>query len=549
MKKIIFLIIASLLVIGLVLPGCEGEGEGELPRERPLVAGEITIGVTGPMDDIQGEHHLAGAEMAVADIGGIMVGTTNYTLKLKAINTNEVHGPPGDGYSALLADIGNVDFVVGGFRTEAVYSYREVAMDEEVLFFNCGSATEFLQNSVVTDYARYKYWFKATPYNETFLVTSLLKMTGAAAKGLRDVMVGYDGAVNTDYKIGTGPDYTLRVAILVENLAWAHGIVATAAMMLPDLLLDSQNITMDVVGIWRPSSTATDLTTEFTAIAAKKPHIVFTAFSGPVGVAYSKDRPSLLPHVMTIGINVEGQSKNQWTATSGGCAYDMFLDTWAEGVNNTAMTSDFFTDFVATYEDYPTYTAGTYDAIHALQAALEATDSFAPADLIAWLEDPANALTGVGAKSTTYYPAGTGALVEGKTSLSEAQAIAIYPHLQVLKDLGSWTYDETEWLVGPHTRHDTVYGSEYQTGLGAIWEPGGTKVGWWPAYAAGTPPGGLAGLLAYLGSLSAPVAKGTADALWAAGVLDNYGYWSWKYPGAVDIGPYLIGIVTSYFVF
>ena len=35
MKKIIFLIIASLLVIGLVLPGCEGEGEGEgeLPSE------------------------------------------------------------------------------------------------------------------------------------------------------------------------------------------------------------------------------------------------------------------------------------------------------------------------------------------------------------------------------------------------------------------------------------------------------------------------------------------------------------------------------------
>ena len=550
MKKIVFLIIASLLVIGLVLPGCEGEGEGELPRERPLVAGEITIGVTGPMDDIQGEHHLAGAEMAVADIGGIMVGTTNYTLKLKAINTNEVHGPPGDGYSALLADIGNVDFVVGGFRTEAVYSYREVAMDEQVLFFNCGSATEFLQNSVVTDYARYKYWFKATPYNETFLVTSLLKMTAGAAKGLRDVMVGYDGAVNPDYKIGTGPDYTLRVAILVENLAWAHGIVATAAMMLPDLLLDSQNITMDVVGIWRPSSTATDLTTEFTAIAAKKPHIVFTAFSGPVGVAYSKDRPSLLPHTMTIGINVEGQSKNQWTATSGGCVNDMFLDTWALGVNITALTHDFFTDFEATYLDYPTYTAGTYDAIHSLQAALEATDSFDPAVLIAWLEDPANAQTGVGAKSSTYYPAGTGALVEGKPSLSEAQVLAIYPHLDYLKSFGSWTYDETEWLVGPHTRHDTVYGSEYQTGLGAIWDSGGTKVGWWPAYAAGTPPGGLAGLLAYLGSLpNDPTRKAVADALIDGGVLDNYGYWSWKYPGAVDIGPYLIGIVTSYFVF
>ena len=487
--------------------------------------------------------------MAVAAIGNVTVGATTYTLKLKEIDTNEVHGPPGDGYSAMLADIRNVDFVVGGFRTEAVTSYREVVMDEKVLFFNCGAATEMLQKSVVLDYDRYKYWFKATPYNETFLVTSLLKMTGAAAKGLRDGLAGYNDLVNAEYKIGTGPDYTLRVAILVENLSWAHGIVATASMMLPDLLLASQNITMDVVGIWRPSATATDLTAEFTAIAAKKPHIVFTAFSGPVGVTYSTQRPTKLPHAMTIGINVEGQSKNQWTATSEGCAYDMMLDTWAEGMNITALTHDFFTDFVTTYEDYPTYCAATYDAIHALAAALEATDSFAPADLIAWLENPANALTGVGAKSTAYYPE-PGITIDAETgeyALSEAQAIAIYPHLQVLKDLGAWTHNQTEWLVGPHTRHDTVYGSEYQTGIGVIWDPGGTKVGWWPVYVSPFP-NNMATLLGYLDSLEPAVAKATALAFIAGGLLDNYGWWGFSYPGTVSIAPY-IGAIVGWFCF
>lgn len=538
MKKIVFLIIASLLVIGLVLPGCDGNGAWVRPR--PVVAGEITIGVAGPMDDIQGEHHLAGAEMAVAEIGTVMVGATNYTLKLKEINTNEVHGPPGDGYSALLADIRNVDFVVGGFRTEAVYSYREVAMDSKVLFFNCGAATESLQHSVVDDYTRYQYWFKATPYNETFLVMSLLKMVATAAKGLRDGLVGYNDYVNADYKIGTGPDYTLRIAIVAESLSWAHGIVATAAMMLPTLLVDSQNITFEVVGIWRPSSTATTLATDFTTIAAKKPHIVFTAFSGPVGVAYSKERPSLLPHAVTIGINVEGQSKNQWTATSGGCAYDMMLDTWAEDVDITTLTEDFFTGFVAEYLDYPTYCAATYDAIFSLKRALETTDSLDPAVLIPWLENPANAAEGTGAKKTAYYPAGA-TTVGDDTALSEAQVLAIYPHLQDLKDWGAWTYNVTQWLVGPHTRHDTVYGSEYQTGLGVIWEPGGTKVGWWPAHAAGFPWGlyGVSGVLAYIESLPEAYRGPAAEAFIDAGVLDNYGYWLWRYPGAVDIADYI----------
>lgn len=543
MKRIVFLIIASLLVIGLVLPGCDN---GVTPRERPVVAGEITIGVAGPMNDIQGEHHWAGAEMAVADIGGIMVGATNYTLKLLKIDTNEVHGPPGDGYSAMLANIAKVDFVVGGFRTEAVTSYREVAMDDEVIFFNCGAATEMLQKSVVLDYDRYKYWFKATPYNETFLVTSLLKMTATAAKGLRDGLAGADSAVLADYKIGTGPDYTLRVAIIVESLSWAHGIVAKAVELLPELLLATQNITMEVVAVKRPSATAVTLVSDLQAIAEEQPHIIFTSFSGPVGVAFSKERADYVHPAMVIGINVEGQSLAHWTATAGGCEYDMMLDTWAVGVNQTSLTKDWFEQFVTDYEDYPTYTAGTYDAIFALKEAIETTGvGLDPAKIITWLEDLDNAREGVGAVKTAFYPM-PGVTIDAETgeyALSEDQVLDYYPWLDGLCiEYGvactkTWAYDQTEWLVGPHTAHDTVYGPGYQTGIGVIWYEG-AKVGWWPLVAPG--------LESFAGLPPEYIPAPYQAALWFNKLLDNYGNWNFEYDGNGSIAGYL-GTIVPWF--
>lgn len=159
MKRIVFLIIASLLVIGLVLPGCT-------PAEENI----IKIAVCGPLTDIQGENHLAGAEMARDEInarpGKVTINSTEYTIQLVSVETNEINDTSGaTGASALAAKIDQVDFVVGGFRTEAVAVYREVAMDNKKIFMDCGAATGALQYRVVTNYAKYKYWFKATPYN------------------------------------------------------------------------------------------------------------------------------------------------------------------------------------------------------------------------------------------------------------------------------------------------------------------------------------------------------------------------------------------------
>jgi branched-chain amino acid transport system substrate-binding protein len=504
MKKIVFLIIASLLVIGLVLPGCDGNGEPDFEQY-------ITFGVAGPMDDRQGEHHWAGAEMARDEInddgaGGIDVGGTIYGVDLVEIDTNEVSGTPAEGVNAMNAHIDEVDFVVGGFRTESVVAYKEVAMEAEKIFMNCGAATASLQYDVVEDYDTYKYWFKATPYNEIFLVKSLLKMMGTIGGIWKATIQGAGSAVEDDYELG-GSDQ-MRVAIIAEQLTWANAMVTTAEYYLGTVMGHNVTITK------RPSATATDITTELNDIAATKPHIIFTILSGPVGLTYSKQRAELDIPALSLGINVEGQSKGAWLATNQGCQYDIMLDTWAEDMAVTSKTVAWFDDFVDKVGDYPLYNAATYDAIFALKQAIEATDSLSAATLIPYIET--HSYTGVGAK-TAYYPQPANLVTADSGppyyaeiySFNETQITDIY-------DLDSygWSWNVTQWYcasyagAGPHITHDTVYGVGYQTGIGSQWQDG-AKVGIWPVY------------------LDDP-----SEAYWNTALTDQYGNWNFAYTGA-----------------
>jgi len=570
LKKIIFLIIASLLVIGLVLPGCDSDGT--TPRTYPLVAGEISIAVCGPMDDVQGEHHWAGATLARDEINAlpnkINIGGTPHTVKLVEVDTNEIGGLPDEGVLALKAAIAGVDFVVGGFRTESVSAYRLEAMKDKVIFLNCGAATKALQDSVNTDYNQYKYWFKATPYNEIFLCTSMLKLTGTTVANLVGNLVAYHAGgfgypyKDNDYKItgaGTTADpYVAKIAIFGESLSWCDGIVTLAQEMLPDLVMNSQNISLDVVGTWLVSDTKTDIGTELGEIAAEKPHLIFTIFSGPVGKVYSKARADYnggvgLP-ALSVGINVEGQLQGMVDYTEGGCEYDIMLDTWAYGVNQTSLTGDFLSKIMSSSyaDDYPLYTAATYDAIYALKADLEAVDSVDPADMIPWLEDPSNGLMGTGSMNTTYYPkwdgttrgdykAGTEDEELNVMAINEDQVLVYYPWLDGLTIMvdGSptpWVYNADNWTVnGGFVAHDTVYGPGFQTGLGTQWQDDdGTlrKMGWWPAKLP-APLNAFAGLNPL--ELQGYLGGATVAGLWWMKIIDQYGFWNFEYDGTVPI--------------
>jgi len=477
---------ASLLVIGLVLSSCAPSEEEPEPVLYVFEGGKINIGVAGELNYTAGAMQWAGATLAQEAIngnGGVDIDGVSYIFELVPIETGEETVDPTGltGVLNLTAAIDGVDFILGGFRAEAVEVYRDVAMDKGVIFINCGAAAETLQHSVVNDYAGYRFWFKGTPYNEYFLGQSVVRTLRAVAIKLREEM-------------GVAADYALNATIIADNLAWAYEQVVVITELLKGI-----NVNLVHTPYWVDATGSTvGMQNVLTSIAGLDPQFIIPVFSADAGSLYDVLRASYVPNAMnamSVGINVLAQLKSPWGALDNEespppCAYEVILDAWAEGLEQTEKTAAFLDAFMTfTSGEYPLNTVATYDAFLGLKAAIEAVAwydaeggvAYAWADdIIQWMEDPANAqVTTTGL--TTYYPR-PGTTAAGKPALTEAQVRSLY-------DLDSYnytyTYDVKDWTMPAHTTHDLAYGPGLLTGVGVQWqwddEAGQwKKVGVWP---------------------------------------------------------------------
>ena len=411
MKKVLFLLFTCLLLVALVLPAC---GDGGAKEKT------IKIGVIGPMEYVQGQHHWWGAEMARDEInaaGGVKMGDETYMIELIKADSNEILSTT-DAAAAMekLITVDGAQFVVGGFRTEAVFPMQEVAMDYKMIFIDCGAATLQLCTPVFDDYERYKYFFRATPFASNYLVQNVLFTVGQA------------GAI---IKEETGLKRPLKVAICAEAAQWADGMVNALTGLIPSRL------GMEVVGTWRPSPTATELTAEMTAMEAAGTDIICPVISGPLGIPYAKSLGELEVPAASVGINVEAQDLDFWEATGGFGNYDTGLSSYAWDVEQSALTKPFFDAFVAKTGEVPTYTAGTYDTIKTIAQCIESTGTMDADAIVAALEK-INQPT-------------TAAPMFKYTGMDAA-------------------------LKNPH---DVTYGPGYTTGLSSQWQDG-KLVGIWP---------------------------------------------------------------------
>jgi len=485
MKIIVSLIITGLLVIGLVLPGCV-PAEGLEPVLYTFEDGKINIGIAGELNYTAGETQWAGAVLAQDEIngnGGVEVDGVSLVLDLVRMDTGEETVDPSGLTGALnLTDmIGDVDFILGGSRVEAVEVYRDVAMESGVIFIDCGAAAEILQHSVVDDYAGYRFWFKGAPHNEYFLGQSVVRALGGVATKLRQEM-------------GVPAYYTLNATIVADNLAWAYEQVVVIRELLAGV---NVNLVHDPYWV-DASGKQVEMQNVLTTISTLDPQFIIPVFSAGAGAIYNALRASYVPNAMSVGINELAQLKSPWATELGNppgenqpaCAYEVVLDSWAEGLEQTDKTTAFLDSYMAhSGGEYPLDSAATYDALFCLKAAIESvawydTEEgvvYAQADdIIEWLEDPANAqVTTTGL--TAYYP-GPDTTASGKPALTQDQVLSLYA-LDSYNQ--TYTYQAKDWTMPPHTTHDLAYGPGLLTGIGAQWQWDGTaslwkKVGVWP---------------------------------------------------------------------
>ena len=392
--------------------------------------GEIKIAVTGPMTNIQGEMMWWGAEMArdeINEAGGVTIGDETYSVRLIQVETDEIMDPLG-AVSAVENVLITEDphFLVGGFRTEAVTPYTDlVVVDYQKIFVICGAATnELLEGRIDVDYDTWKYLFRVTPIKSTDLVTVTILMLNDVAAAVRE-------------ELGIEQP---KVAILAEALEWNEALVQMAPQIFPTLGLE-------FVGTFRPSATASDVTTELRGIEATGAHIIYTIFSGPVGIPYGRQWGELEIPAASVGINVEAQKSGYYPATDGFGDYDFTLNTFAQNAEITPETIPFIEKFLERYGQLPNYNADTYSAVYILTEAAERAGTLDTDAVIVEMEQTDR----IGAAGRLVFDE------NHDVTWGPGYVTAVGIQWQDGELLGTWPY---EWYPDPENAPDLVVGYE-----------------------------------------------------------------------------------------
>lgn len=332
----------------------------------------VKVGIIGDMEDYSGIHAWKGALLAAKEInqaGGISIGGNTYHIGLVSEDTDEAN-PILDISRAVTAANTMVtqhdpDFVIGGYRTEALQAYVEVFMDNQIPFLSVGSAADDFCVNVLNFYARYKYFFRTMPLNNTGIARELITYLITIATVLNAT---YSGTMN-------------KFAILREDLEWTQPFSDALNVYLP---LFGYSVVTDIA--FPVTLTPTDMASLWNQINNTDAQITIPLISSQVGILMMSQYEVIQPGCLVVGIDVHSQLDSFWDNTGGGCQYEVISQPLYK-VNKTSLTIPFWNSFLYTYDEEPLYTGvGSYDSIRILTEAINNAQNLNPDVIVGELE-------------------------------------------------------------------------------------------------------------------------------------------------------------------
>lgn len=347
------------------------------PSSRPNV---IKIGCAGDTGEIQGDANWEGAYLAAKHINedeGIDVGGETYYIGVTREDTDESNPnlvtDRGVAAARRLIYDKEVDFAVGGFRSEALLAYQEEFMEAEIIFIDTGASTDIFCTNVMTDYDTYKYMFRWMPINSTSLAGQILS-----------TLIGFAVTMN-----GTYPNHEVnQIGILAEDLTWTTGMVAFLQAYLPAYTNWTGTPWLEVITPIKYDVTlgATDMNTHLATLQSAGADIVIPIISGSGGVLMMQQYALNEYDYLIFGIDVQAQLDTFWTDSGESCAYETIMQTLYE-TNKTETSLAFWDAYKTEWGHEPLYiAAGAYDAVMGIADAVDATDSLATDGIIAEFE-------------------------------------------------------------------------------------------------------------------------------------------------------------------
>ena len=347
---------ALVIVVALVATGGFGGGSPGASAQAPQV---LKVGAPGPMQLRVGQGINYGLTLAAGEInaaGGIM------GRKITVVPEDEAESPE-VGIAAMrkLVESDKVDVIIGGQTSGVVLAQLPQISRSKIVYIGVGASSPLITEQVRKDYANYKYIFRVSPVNSTYL-----------GYGLADFI---DEFVRPDLK-------AVKVAIIGENLVWVQGVVPA----LEKRLAEKRGV--EVVYKELFDVRTTDFSPIFAKARAAGAQFIVPLMSHASSDVVVKAYASLKVQVPWGGIDVKQQESDACEKLGGASVGEVVLfGSPPIKVAITPKTIPFLDKYTERFKRAPVYTSfGAYDALYIYKQAVENARSFDADKVIPALE-------------------------------------------------------------------------------------------------------------------------------------------------------------------